>query len=191
MKKNSLNIFCLILLFTVKLLAQKDNDSNKEWFASFDLGVQMSGIKSEDFVKSNYSPLYRLTIGKWLNKSIGLQGGYQGRHFNAIADNDKHFYNFYFTEIIFDSKSIFSIGKVKNRFHDLLFHVGFGYFQNRYYGNSTIHGILGASNNFSISKKIKLKFDIGAIIGWDIYQGDDDILPSISLGVVYSILRSN
>ena len=52
---------------------------NKKWFASIDFGVQMSGIKSEDFVSSNYSNLYRLSTGKLLNKYIGIQIGYQGR----------------------------------------------------------------------------------------------------------------
>ena len=48
-----------------------------------------------------------------------------------------------------------------------------------------IHGIIGASNNFLITKGLNFKFDISAIIGWDIYQGDEDILPSISIGLVY------
>ena len=32
---------------------------------------------------------------------------------------------------------------------------------------------------------LELKIDIGAIIGWDIYQGDQDILPNSSIGLVY------
>lgn len=179
----------LIIIFISSFFEIKAQDNNSNWFGTLDFGVQMSGIKDEDFVSSNYSPLIRLTGGKWLNKKIGIQFGYQGWYFNAIADNDKHFYSFYFTEVVFDSKSIFSIGKVNNRFHDLLFHIGFGYFQNRYYENSKIHGIIGGSNNFLVSKKIKLKFDIGAIIGWDIYQGNDDILPSLSLGIVYQFVN--
>ena len=71
-----------------------------------------------------------------------------------------------------------------NNSYNLLFHIGFGYFQNHYYGKATVHGIMGASNNFSISERFKIKFDIGAIIGWDIYQGNDDILPSLSLGLI-------
>ena len=67
----------------------------------------MSGIKSEDFISSNYSPLIRLTGGKWLNDKIAIQVGYQGRYFNTIAENsDKRFYNFYFVEGILDVKNI-------------------------------------------------------------------------------------
>ena len=58
-------------------------------------------------LSSNYSPLIRLSIGKWLNRSIGIQVGYQGRYFNTIAENsDKRFYNFYFVEGILDVKNI-------------------------------------------------------------------------------------
>lgn len=185
MKFRYITIFCLFS--TLSFIGQNlDSDKNYKWFASIDFGVQMSGIKSEDFINSNYSPLLRISGGKWLNKSIAIQAGYQGRYFNAIADTDKHFYDFYFSEVVFNAKNIL-LKKPKNgRFYDLLFHIGFGYFQNHYYDNSTVHGILGASNNFSLSERLKIKFDIGAIVGWDIYQGDDDILPNISLGLVYN-----
>ena len=181
--------FVVLFIFTFSLpVSSQDRGESfkeKEWFVSLDYGVQMSGIKSEDFIDSNYSPLIKITGGKWLNKSFALQIGYQGWYFNAIADNDKHFYNFYFTEVVFNAKNILFTSASKDRFYDLLFHAGLGYFQNNYYGNSTIHGILGVGNNFSISKKIQLKLDVGAIVGWDIYQGDDDILPSLSIGTIY------
>ena len=60
-----------------------------------------------------------------------------------------------------------------------------GCFQNKYYDNFKINCVLDASNNFLLANKIKLKIDIGAIIGWDIYQGDQDILPNSSIGLVY------
>lgn len=190
MKKMKFFTLFFVIVSYSQLSSSQNIDSinfNKKWFASIDYGIQMSGIKSEDFISSNYSPLIRIIGGKWLNKNIAIQGGYQGRYFNAIADNDKHFYDFYFAEVVFNAKNILLSKKNYNRFYDLLFHSGFGYFQNHYYGNSTIHGILGASNHFSISDRIKIKFDIGAIVGWDIYQGNDDILPSLSLGLVYSL----
>lgn len=157
-----------------------------QWFVSFDYGMQMSGIKSEDFISSNYSPMYRVVVGKWFNSNVGFQIGYQGRYFKTIANNNKHFYNFYFLEGILDVKNILSPNKKSNKFHELLFHGGVGFFQNEYYGNSSTHFVLGIANNFSVSKKIKIKFDIGAIVGWDIYQGNSDILPSLSLGLVYN-----
>jgi hypothetical protein len=145
----------------------------------------MSGIKNEDFISSNYSPVYRVSLGKWINESIAIQIGYQGRYFNAIADDIKHYYNFYYTEAVFDVKNIL-FKKKENRTHELLFHLGPGYFYNFEYGRANIHGIIGASNNVLITKGLNLNFDISAIIGWDIYQvNPPDVLPSISIGVVH------
>lgn len=31
-----------------------------------------------------------------------------------------------------------------------------------------------------------MNFDIAAIIGWDIYQVDEDILPGITIGLTYN-----
>ena len=104
----------------------------------------MSGIKNEDFISSNYSPVYRVSLGKWINESIAIQIGYQGRYFNAIADDIKHYYNFYYTEAVFDVKNIL-FKKKENRTHELLFHLGPGYFYNFEYGRANIHGIIGAS----------------------------------------------
>jgi hypothetical protein len=83
-----------------------------------------------------------------------------------------------------DFENILKIYNSKNTVYELIVHGGFGYFQNKYYNNSTIHGVLGTSNNFLLANKIKLKIDIGAIIGWDIYQGDQDILPNLFFGLV-------
>lgn len=40
-------------------------------------------------------------------------------------------------------------------------------------------------NSFKVIKNHFLSLYVGAIIGWDIYQGDEDILPGISLGASY------
>lgn len=182
-------IFIIFLInsnsFLFGQLDKENTSSVKNWFVGLDLGVQMSGIKSEDFISSNYSPMIRVVGGKWLSSKFGFQGGYQGKYFNAIADNDKHHYNFYFFEGLLNVKNIFFNNNTQNRIYELVFHAGGGLFQNKYYGNYSIHGVLGTINNFSLSKKIKLKIDLGAIVGWDIYQGDDDILPSASLGFIY------
>ena len=43
--------------------------------------------------------------------------------------------------------------------------------------------MIGGTNAFLITPSFKLTLDISAI-GWDIYQGDQDILPGISVGTV-------
>ena len=179
-------VFTTFLINSSFLLSQSKNlDAENKWFLGGDFGIQMSGIKNEDFVEYNYSQMIRLFGGKWINPKIGMQIGYQGRYFNTIEDNDKHFYNFYFLEGVLNFKNLVSNQKEYERFYDLMFHAGLGLFQNRYYGNSSIHYVLGVANNFSLSKKTKIKLDIGAIVGWDIYQGDDDILPNLSIGLNY------
>ncbi len=184
MNKKKFNLLLSILLVSTLTYSQ-DNYKKNSWLVSIDFGVQMSGIKSEDFVSSNYSPVYRISSGKWLNKYIGVQIGYQGRYFNTIENSDKRFYNFYFVEGILDVKNILKISNRKNKAHELIFHGGFGYFQNQYYENSSIYYVLGVSNNFLLTNKINLKIDVGAIIGWDIYQGNQDILPNSSIGLIY------
>lgn len=184
-----LNLRYLLLFFLIATQTNsqnsKVNDSNRIWYASLNVGVQMSGIKSEDFINSNYSPLIKASLGKWLTKDIAIQVGYQGRYFNAIADNYKHFYDFYFLEGVLDFKNLFFNSNKINKSYNLLFHGGFGFFQNRFYGNSSFHVVLGATNSFYISKKIRLNFDLSTIVGWDIYQGDEDILPNTSIGITY------
>tara|TARA_B110000003_G_scaffold14445_1_gene14172 strand:- start:1777 stop:2337 length:561 start_codon:yes stop_codon:yes gene_type:complete len=184
MKKKKIILLLSILLVSFLNYSQ-DYYKKNSWLVSIDFGVQMSGIKSEDFVSSNYSPVYRLSTGKWLNNFIGIQIGYQGRYFNTIENSEKRFYNFYFIEGILDVKNILKTSNSKKKVHELILHGGFGYFQNQYYENSSIYSVLGISNNFLLTNKINLKIDVGAIIGWDIYQGDQDILPNSSIGLIY------
>ena len=178
-------LFILESFFSYSQKKVRNNQEKNNWFIELDAGIQISGIKGEDFISSNYSPLIRLIGGKWLNDKIAIQVGYQGRYFNTIENSDKRSYNFYFVEGILNVKNILKISNAKNRVYELIFHGGGGYFQNKYYDNSTIHGVFGASNNFLLANKIKLKIDIGAIIGWDIYQVDQDIVPISSIGLVY------
>ena len=162
-----------------------EDTNDRQWFVGLDYGLMMSGIKDEDFVSSNYSPVIRVFVGKWFNKSIGVKTGYQGTYFKTIADDIRHPYNFFYGELMFDVKNVFFDQKEK-RFYRPVAHLGPGYFYNFVYRRGNIHGVLGMSNYFSFLKNLEVNFDVSAIIGWDIYQGDSDILPSISLGVSYN-----
>ena len=161
-------------------------EKNELWFVNLDFGVQMSGIKSEDFVMHNYSPLFRVNVGKWLSTKIGVQIGYQGNYFNTIADNDRHYYNFYYTQGIVSLLNVFR-PESSEKLINLNIEVGFGYFQNNFYNNSSLHGTLGGSFLVGLNKTLKLKFNCSSIIGWDIYQGDQDIIPSLSFGLIKSV----
>ena len=188
MKLTNFFIFLIIFVFSSKIFSQENNieQQNNLWFVNIDYGILMSGIKSEDFVSSNYSPLKRISFGKWINSYYGFQLVYQGTYFYSISDNYKHFYNFYFFEGLLNVKKILGLNRKKD-FYGLYLHGGLGLFKNSFYKKSSLKGNIGLTNNINISDKLKLKLDMSAIYGNDIYQGDFDILPSLSLGITYQL----
>ena len=163
---------------------EKSNRDNY-WFISLNSGSQMSGIKREDFVLSNYSPLVKVSAGKWFSKELALRLGYQGFYYHLITDNKKHPYNFFFGETIFDVLNLFSrdISEQKWRFS---VNCGAGYFINNSLGQpDIIAATFGVSTNFHLTQRVSFNLELSSIMGWDIYQGDEDILPGISLGMRY------
>ncbi len=184
--KHILVFFVLVsgLMSAVAQSNEKEREESKNWFVSLDYGMQMSGIKNEDFVPSNYSPVYRLSIGREISPNFAVQIGYQGRYFRAISDDLRYNYNFYFAEGMVNMTNLF-FGKKADRKYNLLFHLGPGYFYHEIYERADIHWNVGGSNTFYLSDNFDLKLDASAIVGWDIYQGDRDILPNISLGIMY------
>lgn len=168
------------------LLAQNNPDKfqEKNYFATLNLGVQISGIKSEDFVSFNYSPLLIASLGKWFTRDLALQFGYKGWYFNTISDDKKHPYGYYFGEAIFNLNSIFSRNHYSKSW-SIHIHLGSGYFYNYDYDRPNICANTGFSANLRISDRLYANMNIAAILGWDIYQGDEDILPGASGGISY------
>ncbi|MBW7856252.1 hypothetical protein FBQ84_08995 [Ignavibacteria bacterium CHB1] len=154
------------------------------YFISLSFGTQMSGIKDEDFVSSNYSPLVNVTAGKWYFDNLGFQVGLKGFYFYTIADDEKHHYNYVYGEAILNVNNTLNPER-KNRDWDLNIHAGPGFFYNHFYDKPNFCANLGMQNNYKVADKFKASFDIAAIIGWDIYQGNTDILPGMSLGLIY------
>lgn len=180
--------FFIIFIFFSNIFSQENNieQQNNSWFVNIDYGILMSGIKSEDFVSSNYSSLKRVSFGKWTNSYYGFQLVYQGTYFYSISDNYKHFYNFYFFEGLLNVKKILGLNRKKD-FYELYAHGGLGFFKNSFYNKLSSKGNIGLANNFNISNRLKFKLDVSAIYGNDIYQGDLDILPSLSFGIIYHL----
>jgi hypothetical protein len=145
----------------------------------------MSGIKDEDFVSSNYSPLFNVSAGKWFSPYLALQIGYKGFYFNTIADKIKHQYNYFYGEAVINFNNFVHPARI-NKNWNLLLHGGPGYFYNHIYGKPNICVNIGIQNNYQLSNKIQANLDITSIIGWDIYQGDEDILPGITAGIIYN-----
>lgn len=160
-------------------------EKNNNWFVEISAGIQMSGYKKVDFIPSNYTPLLKVTAGNWVGRWWGLQLGYKGLWFNAISDDIRHHYTFLYPELLIDANT-FLTKRDKPRFWSLILHAGPGYFYNNHYQKSNICGNIGAQNQFRINHQLSINIDIAAIVGWDIYQGDEDILPGTSIGLSYS-----
>ena len=183
------NFFFIISLLTVNnIYAQNKIDTlsyKKNWFVSSSIGIQLSGIKSEDFVKSNYSPLIDLSLGKYFTSKLALQFGYNGWYFNTISNPDKRHYAFLYGKVIFNINKIINDSKNYRWFFNL--NLGSGYFYNYYYNRPNICGILGLSLHYNLSEQTSLFISTAAIMGWDIYQNNEDILPGLKLGSIIRI----
>ncbi len=190
---NDLNIkksFLFFVYLTSVSIAQLEDEKilprNENWFMSSSYGLQISGIKSEDFINSNVTPAFTIDLGKWISKEIALQLGFKGFYFNTISDSDRHPYNFIYGNVLFNINKIFLGGFTNSEFFELILYPGAGYFYNHYYDQPNICANVGIKNNFKISNRIDFSVDISGILGWDIYQGNEDILPSINFGAIYS-----
>ncbi len=181
--------FLFLYFFPVNITAQSEENATQshvwgDWQVTFRFGTQMSGIKDEDFIASNYAPLLNVTAGKWFSPSVALQIGYKGWYFNTISDDIKHNYGYYYGEAVLNVNSLFRHYNESGKW-SLYLHAGSGYFYNHEYDRPNVCGDFGISNNYRISRMFLTSLDISAIVGWDIYQGDEDILPGISLGIAY------
>lgn len=183
-------IFIVLLFFmaNISIAQSADTVSSKSlpltWYVSIAGGTQMSGIKDEDFINSNIAPLIVVTAGKWFTPYLALQIGYKGSYFNSIADDIHHHYGYYYGEMIWSVNQLIKPSSALPKWR-LNFHGGGGYFYNYLYQHSSICANLGLQNSFKIIKNLYASLDVAAIMGWDIYQGDEDILPGISIGVSY------
>jgi len=160
------------------------NTERLNWFISFNCGAQMSGIKDEDFVSSNFTPLFNVKTGKWFSPLIAIQIGYKGFYFNYIDDDLKHKYNYLYTETVFNLLNVINPDR-KNKKWSLLPHAGFGIFRNQLLNKTQACLNIGIQNNYFITNNVEISIDFSSIIGWRIYQADEDILPSLTVGLNY------
>jgi len=135
-----------------------------DWQLSFRMGTQMSGIKDENFVASNYSPLLNVSFGKWFSPVLALQLGYKGWYFNSISDEDKHKYGYYYGEAVLNVNKLFKQYKESCKW-SLYLHAGSGYFYNYTYNRPNVCADLGISNNYRISDLFQASLDVSAIMG--------------------------
>ena len=87
--------------------------------------------------------------------------------------------------MLFNINKIIDTKKITKGKWNLIFHPGVGYFYNVYYKRPNICANIGIKNSYKISNQFDNFVDISAIAGWDIYQSNEDILPSCDFGVTY------
>ncbi len=96
----------------------------------------------------------------------------------------KHHYNYFYGEAVLNLNNVIRSERI-NQSWSLLLHTGVGYFYNHVYSRPNICANIGIQNTYQLTNQFQANLDISSIIGWDIYQGDEDILPGITFGVIY------
>ena len=179
-------VIVVLLFFSFKGFAENTSelDVGDKWRISINFGTQMSGIKSEDFILSNYSPMVDFSTEHWFTKTLALRFGFRGLYYYLINDNSKHSYRYYYCEAVFNTNELFT-DYIKNSKRSICIHVGSGYFYNYDYKRPNICANLSVSYNYRFSENFVANATISSIMGWDIYQGDEDILPGLSFGISY------
>lgn len=175
-----------IFVFTMNMQSQdrdslKLNQKGREFFVDIFLGTQVSGIRKEDYVSSNFAPYMKISIGKWIVPYLALSINYQGPYYNFISDNYRH----YFTYI--DGEVIIRTRRIINSKWNLNFILGSGLFFNNYNSRINICATSAINIDYLLVNRISLKANIGSIFGWGIYQEDKDIIPNFSIGISYSL----
>jgi len=156
-------------------------DMKGKFYLDLYLGVQVSGIRKEDYVASNFSPYIQVSAGKWLTPYLALALSYQGPYFNFIGDNLKHKYVYVGGDAILNLNNLFT--ESNTGLWNINVFTGLGFLYNNFYKKVNFCINVGLINEIKIKNDMSLKFKVSAIIGHSIYQEDKDILPNISLGL--------
>ena len=173
------------MLFRSNLLFAQNNEkadvvNKKTIFVDLYLGLQVSGIRKEDYVASNFAPYYQLSVGNWFTPYLALAVSYQGPYFNFIGDKVKHNYLYIDGTTILDINRLFDKEYYGRWSINLL--AGGGYFYNYLYGRPNICATTGIVGTLKLTNNFYLKCKLSNVMGWDIYQGDKDALNNMSIG---------
>ena len=106
-----LYLIIFFLLISSTIFSQTENSKitshfQKHFFVSTSIGIQISGIKNEDFISKNVAPALTIGFGVWFKPEIAVQLSYKGPYFYTIADNDKHPYYSVFGEVLLNVNKI-------------------------------------------------------------------------------------
>ena len=147
-------IFLMFFLFYQaygQTINKEQNYCHKQFILTLSGGVQMSGIKNEDFIRKNIAPVVSFGAGVWFTPEIALRFGYQGPYFNTIADDDRHHYSYVFGEVLLNINNIFTKKGLNNKWN-LTIHPGAGYFYNYYYKRPNVCVHIGIMSSYKLCK---------------------------------------
>ena len=147
----------------------------------------MSGIKKVDFVYDNLSPSLSMSTGIWISREIGVSLSYKGHYFYTIADNARHNYSYFFLQTLINVSEYFRELHVLRSEFDLIPHFGYGIFYNAHYEGFQVNGNIGFILSHELGKSSQIYIDLSSVVGWDIYQGNEDILPSAAIGLIIDV----
>lgn len=185
MKKNLLivivSIFILSLCSSKQLNAQTLEKIDKHsFFIDLYGGTQVSGIRKMDYIASNFAPYFQVGIGKWIVPCLALSINYDGPYFHLLGHKDKHYYHYINGELIANFSNFL---KIDSKYFNLYGIVGSGLFINKFKNQNNICAVLGLVNEFILNEGWSIKIKSTTIMGWDIYQGDEDAVTNYSIGV--------
>lgn len=179
---------CLFVAFAFGSQAQQlhfsDNGAEQQSKTSFVdvyLGSQWSGIKKEDFIRSNFSPYIQVGVGKRLTPAFTLMLNYQGFYFNYIGDNSTHKYLYLGGDVLLNP--IWLINKRMWPKVQIYLAGGIGYFYNYLQQKPAVCLDGALIGEYIINDNYSLKLKVGGIGGWKIYQHDKDVLPNVAVGI--------
>ncbi len=193
-----LTILSLILFSKVSIAqSQFDLTNNREGYLSIGLGAQMSGIKKMDFIPRNFSPSFVIEGGRWMSSLVALEAGFKGLYYKCISDYDKHYYGFLYGNLKLNAIRLFNTSYFNDA--NIYPYIGAGLMYNHYGILPTSFGILdynrgrmmiaanlGVLFTYTISDHFYLGIDVSSISGWQIYQGNEDIIPQALIRIGYS-----
>lgn len=179
MKTFLISLLCVI---SFNLAAQGIFGVKKGSYLGSEFGFITSGIRKEDFVAKNIAPKLILYAGKKVNDFLSIQFGYSGFYFNTIANNDKRRYQ-YFNLVLEQSLFRLNLLQKKNIYQNIALQFGGGAFFNKYYGSQNFCGELGIVIEQNLAEKLRFCLRTSSIMGWDLYQGDADILNGLTIGI--------
>lgn len=179
------SILGLLLLFVSNIYAQvvenKSNNHSKSTIVDAYLGMQWSGIRKEDFIRSNFSPYVQIGVGKEISPIFTLMLNYQGTYFYYIADSFTHKYSYLGGDVVVSLNQLANVlPNSKLKLHAV---AGVGYFYNSFKQKSSICLNAAIIGEYEICENYSLKAKAGGIGGWKIYQHDKDALPNVSFGI--------